>query len=119
MTTDAWPLYRYRATVLRVIDGDTVRVRLSMGLDLYKDETIRLAGINAPELIGGDRAAALAAAEALESLVMGQTVYARTHKDGRSFARYVGDLFVAGADGELVDVAALLVAAGHAERVPA
>lgn len=117
MTTDEFPLYRYRGTVLRVIDGDSIEISLDFGMRVYHTMQLRIAGINAPEIVGGDRAAALAAAEALESLVTGQTVYVRTHRDGRSFARYVGDIFVLGADGELVDVAALLVAGGYAERV--
>ncbi len=110
-------LYHYRGTVLRVVDGDTIRVRFSLGLNIYHDANIRIAGINAPELIGVNRPAALEATSFLGQLVSRQTVYLRTHKDGKSFDRFVADCFVEGEAGALIDVAEAMVAAGHAVRV--
>lgn len=43
-------LYNYKATVVRVIDGDTVKLRLDLGFRLFWIVNCRLAGINAPEL---------------------------------------------------------------------
>lgn len=43
-------LYNYKATVTRVVDGDTVKLRLDLGFRLYWHVNCRLAGINAPEL---------------------------------------------------------------------
>lgn len=43
-------LYNYKATVVRVIDGDTVKLRLDLGFRLYWHVNCRLAGINAPEM---------------------------------------------------------------------
>jgi micrococcal nuclease len=43
-------MYQYRATVLRVIDGDTVHVDLDLGCDVHQRMTLRLFGINAPEM---------------------------------------------------------------------
>ena len=60
---------RFEATVLQVIDGDT--------LTLSSGETVRLAGINTPEMARGDRPPeplAQAARSALESMVGGRTV---------------------------------------------
>jgi|TARA_Y100000310_G_scaffold280419_1_gene300143 micrococcal nuclease len=42
-------LYHYRATVLRVVDGDTVDVMLELGFNVSLKERVRLYGINAPE----------------------------------------------------------------------
>ena len=42
-------LYTYRATLLRVIDADTVRLRVDLGCDVRVDLTCRLEGIDAPE----------------------------------------------------------------------
>jgi micrococcal nuclease len=42
-------LYHYKATVSRVIDGDTIDVKLDLGFDLHMEARIRFAGINAPE----------------------------------------------------------------------
>ncbi len=43
-------MYQYRAAVLRVVDGDTVHVRVDLGFDVRLDMTLRLYGINTPEL---------------------------------------------------------------------
>lgn len=40
----------YAVTVLRVIDGDTVEVEVSVWPDDYKRVSVRVAGVNAPEL---------------------------------------------------------------------
>tara|TARA_R110000787_G_scaffold100231_4_gene205157 strand:- start:11228 stop:11593 length:366 start_codon:yes stop_codon:yes gene_type:complete len=42
-------LYHYRATVERVVDGDTIDVTLDLGFDLSMSARIRFVGINAPE----------------------------------------------------------------------
>lgn len=38
------------ATVLEVVDGDTIRVRLDLGWHIQYDTLVRIDGINAPEL---------------------------------------------------------------------
>jgi micrococcal nuclease len=42
-------MYQYKAEILRVIDGDTVKARLDMGFHTYKTTNLRLSGIDAPE----------------------------------------------------------------------
>lgn len=42
------------ADVIRVIDGDTIRVRVRVWLDQTVDVSARLVGIDAPELNGAD-----------------------------------------------------------------
>jgi micrococcal nuclease len=42
-------LYSYKATVIRVIDGDTIEVMIDLGFNTWSSKTIRLNGINAPE----------------------------------------------------------------------
>lgn len=44
------PSYRYRATLISVHDGDTCTLLVSLGLDVRVRVTLRVAGINAPEL---------------------------------------------------------------------
>lgn len=51
-------MYEYNAHVIRVVDGDTLHVRLDLGLDIYTDVTLRLAGVNTPEMSTPDGAAA-------------------------------------------------------------
>lgn len=43
-------LWRYRATVLRILDGDTVEILFDQGLGNWSIETCRLYGINAVEI---------------------------------------------------------------------
>lgn len=43
-------LWRYRATVLRVLDGDTVELLFDQGMGSWSVETCRLYGMNAAEL---------------------------------------------------------------------
>lgn len=43
-------MWRYRASVLRVLDGDTVEILFDQGLGNWSIETCRLYGINAAEI---------------------------------------------------------------------
>lgn len=43
-------MYQYKATVNRVIDGDTVNLTIDLGFRLSMTSNCRLAGINAPEM---------------------------------------------------------------------
>lgn len=119
MHVSGFALYHYRGVVVRVVDGDGLEVSIDLGMRIVHTVRIRLAGINAPELHGPDRPAALDATSFLGQLVDGRTLVLRTHKDGRSFDRYVADAFVVDSSGELHSVADALVDAGHATRVPA
>ena len=42
-------MYHYNATLVRVVDGDTVDAIIDLGFDIQVKKRIRLAGINAPE----------------------------------------------------------------------
>jgi len=98
----------FTGTVTRVIDGDTVRVKLETGnLRLDKDEvaTVRLAEIDAPELkqpFGPEARAAL------ESMVLGKRVVVEYRKKD-CYGRIIGTLYRDG-----VSVNLRLVAAGAA-----
>jgi micrococcal nuclease len=43
-------MYQYKAKILDIIDGDTLKVELSLGFDIYHRVTLRLTDINAPEV---------------------------------------------------------------------
>lgn len=94
------------ATVLRVVDGDTVRLELDLGWHTYRVENCRVAGINAPELSTEAGKAARAHAEQL--LPPGARVTfisQKLDKYGRPLGRVVHDG---------VDFGAATLAAGHA-----
>jgi len=47
--------YRYACFPIRVIDGDTVEVRIDLGFSVAITEKIRLYGIDAPEMRGDEK----------------------------------------------------------------
>lgn len=105
-------MYEYRASIIRVIDGDTVRARLDLGCDVRIDLTLRLYGINAPEL---NTEAGVAAREHLIALIGDSLVVVRTIKDKREkYGRYLATLV-----GPLgTDINDRMVADGHAAPYP-
>lgn len=114
------PAYTYAADVLRVIDGDTLEVRVDLGFRVYVVERIRLRGVDAPERnTSAGRVAVAGMSLILDRLSDGRQyprVVLVTHRGTRggaerSFDRYVADVFIGG-----VDLAAELVDAGHAVR---
>jgi len=42
-------MYYYKIELLRVVDGDTIDVRIDLGFNVWNKSRIRLVGINAPE----------------------------------------------------------------------
>lgn len=57
--------WTYPAVVVRVVDGDTVRLSLHLGLHIWRTDNCRILGINAPELNTPEGQAAKAYAEML------------------------------------------------------
>ena len=43
-------MYRYKATLNRIIDGDTIDVNIDLGFDVKIKQRVRLYGINTPEV---------------------------------------------------------------------
>lgn len=116
MRVSDWPLYHYRGTVLRVVDGDTVEIAVDCGLRISQVRRIRLLGYDAPELYRGEtQEAGRSARDALALLLpVGSRVYVATELDRTSFDRLLGRVYVTmGGGDELFDVADLMVAAGH------
>ena len=110
-------LFRYRATVRHVIDGDTVALVLDLGDSVYRRRNVRLLDVNTPVVVGETRAAGLEAKAFLERLPPpGLAVCVRTHKDRTTFERLLGEVFAEAEPGELRNVGDALVEAGHATR---
>jgi len=84
-------MYDYQAEVIRVVDGDTVWLRVDCGFDLRLDMTVRLYGINAPEVRSPEGRASKYWME--QALPVGSTVGLKTYKDKREkYGRYLGTL---------------------------
>ena len=68
-------MYYYKVDILRVVDGDTVDVRLDLGFNVWHKCRVRMVGINAPESRTRDleeRKKGLAAKEYLKSILENQ-----------------------------------------------
>lgn len=103
-------MYEYRATIVKVIDGDTVDVMIDMGLRICTQQRIRLYGINAPELRTPE--GPKARCRLAELLPFGSEVTLRTFKDKQEkYGRYLG-VFI---DSEGHEVNQRMVLEGHAE----
>lgn len=88
-------VYQYRATIVRIIDGDTVEAEIDLGFDVHVRQTLRLAGINAPEPKGRTREQGDDATIHLANLIEdGGRITVHTEQDKRgSFGRYLATLW--------------------------
>jgi endonuclease YncB( thermonuclease family) len=113
MTAGNFPRYHYRAALAHVVDGDTAVFDVELGFGVSARWPVRLVGYNAPEIRGPEPHKARAALAHLDKLLLGRAVYLATLKDGQSFARYLAAAYVDPGDGELIDVADAMKAAGY------
>lgn len=132
-------LYTYKAIVVRVIDGDTVGLDIDLGMNQWmrrrskgkwKGISIRLLGIDCSEVRRGKWSKGLPEAEVIEELEDGKAareflkeylpegteVVVTTHKDMKSFERYLADIYLDLGGGQWVSVSEEMIAHGHATR---
>ena len=88
-------MYEYKATIVRVVDGDTVDVDIDLGFDVWvRRQRIRLFGIDTPECRTRNKAekahGLLAKAYVQKALIVGRT-YALTTKEKGKFGRFLGE----------------------------
>jgi len=103
----------YDAAVERVVDGDTIAVRVAVWLGLELAVSVRVRGIDAPELRGdceSEKAHAAEATAVLARMIGDEPVTLREIEGDKYFGRVLSD--VASARGE--DVAAAMIVAGLA-----
>ena len=101
------------ATVLRIVDGDTITVSARIWLGQRIETQVRLAGVDAPELRGRcarERDLAVRARDFAEARLNGRTVLLRDIRFGNYAGRVVARVELAAGD----DFAGDLIAAGLA-----
>ena len=109
-------MYDYEATCLRVIDGDTIKARVDLGFHIWSEKTIRVRGIDCPEVRTknlvekrkGIRAKGRVVALLEENNSQFKLI---SHRIGK-YGRVLGDVILPQGD-----LAELLVMEGHAERI--
>ena len=96
-------MYEYRATIVKVVDGDTVDVDIDLGFGIVlSDERVRIAGIDTPESRTRDKEEKKfgLAAKARVKELLGKTCVLKTqiNKNGEDmkgkFGRILGDFSV-------------------------
>jgi len=105
-------VFKYKAGVVRVIDGDTIKAVIDLGFNVTILETFRLYGINTPEIRGKTKKKGLESKRQLESklfktnnVVILETFIGKKEKYGRYLATiYQNDL----------NINKLMVAEGYA-----
>lgn len=97
-------MYTYKATLVDVVDGDTMDVTVDLGFQITQTLRLRLNGINTPELKGPTLDAGKKA-KAFVSLELGRarTIGIKTYKIEK-YGRYVADVFYSGDDIPVADV---------------
>lgn len=111
---DTQSLWHFRAYVTRIIDGDTIVAMCDCGFSGRHEAHIRLDGVNAPELTddGGIAARLRLQATLVPSpgwpLRIVTTQRERVVGEVQSFERFVANVFIQRADGELTNVKDLL-----------
>lgn len=108
-------MYRYRARVISVYDGDTITVDIDLGFNLTRSKVkIRLANIDTPEIRGDQRDEGLKARDALREKILQKDVIVETIKDKTGkYGRYLGIIWL---DEENVNQ--WLISEGYAEKYP-
>ena len=89
-------MYTYKAIVKRIYDGDTITVDIDLGFGIiFKDQTIRLLGIDTPELRGEERSDGLKSRSfVVERLPINSEVIITTVKDRKEkFGRYLATVY--------------------------
>jgi endonuclease YncB( thermonuclease family) len=83
-------LHFYKAVVERVVDGDTLKVRVDLGFNTWRVEKLRLRGVDTPPFSTRRGQAAKVFVE--KTLAEVPFIVIRTYKTDR-YARYVADVF--------------------------
>lgn len=102
-------LWTVPGVVIRVVDGDTVRLLLDLGWGIGIEKNARVIGINAPELRTPQGPAAKAFAESL--LPPGREIRFISHQLDK-YGRPLGEIKI---DGQ--DFATAMLNAGHAKTL--
>jgi len=91
--------YRYKARIISVYDGDTVRADVDLGMGIWaRNVKLRLKGIDSSELRSRsltETRKAVKAREALEVKVLNKEVTIETHKDRTGkYGRYLATIWI-------------------------
>lgn len=89
-------MYTYKATVNSIYDGDTIRVDIDLGFGIiFRDQSLRLLGIDTPEVRGEERLQGLLSRSFVEKRIpVGSVIKIVTQRDRKEkFGRYLATVY--------------------------
>lgn len=87
-------MYKYKAYVLSVYDGDTITCEVDLGFNIKVKKIIRLHGIDTPEVRGDDKRFGKKVRDYVRSLILHKEVILETNKDKKGkYGRYIGTIY--------------------------
>ena len=111
-------MFEYYCKVERVVDGDTIDVKIDLGFDIFHSARVRMAGIDTPESRTrnlAEKALGLASKARLKEMLKGKKVKLATSKEGKGkFGRVLADVITIDKEGIEVNCNWQLMEEGHA-----
>ena len=107
-------MYQYKATLNRIIDGDTIDVNVDLGFDVKIKQRVRLYGINTPEVRTknlNEKKKGLEATEYLKKILPKEFVIETILNKRGKYGRVLGILWV-----KDVNINEKMVNEGYAKR---
>ena len=107
--------YTYDCTLRRVVDGDTLDLRIDLGFRMFAELRVRLDGVDTPEIRGPERPYGLDATSfVLDWLTEAGELRVRTKKRTGKYGRWIADLW---RDEDLVSLVEAIITASHGRPV--
>lgn len=95
-------MYKYMATLSRIIDGDTIEAVIDLGFKIKHKVVLRLNGVDAPERnTEGYKEAIDELWPYVEREFVVRTYLTRSGKEKKSFDRYIADIYTT--EGDLIN----------------
>lgn len=115
----AFQCREYPCVVTEIVDGDTLKVRIDLGLRVQTEYSLRLRGINAPEInTPAGQESLLHLLKILELLRPCLRLRTTPGKDHEKYGRFLGELLGVDNEGKIVNVNRRMVELGAAVESP-
>lgn len=89
-------MYEYKARVISIYDGDTMRVDIDLGFGVWmKNQSIRWLKIDAWELRGEEYEKGILARDRVRELILDKEVILKTYKDEKGkYGRWLAEVYL-------------------------
>ena len=104
-------MYKYKAKVVRWVDGDTLLCLIDLGFYTHKEERLRLARIDTPELRGAEKERGKEVKRIVTERYPKDTIIEVDSKKRDNYGRFIAELYFEGQS-----INQWLLDNGHAEE---